>query len=246
MSTCWPSPAPVAVPQRQQDAVHRVEPGEVVGNRHPDPRRRAVRMPRHVHQAALGLDDGIVPGQVPLRAGLSVAGDRAVDEARVAGRDRVVAEAQLRQAARPEVLDQHVRRVDQTAEHVGAGVGLQIDGEALLAAVQAEKEGAPPVPERRPGAGVVALGRLLDLDDLGAHVAEHHRAVGTGEDARQVEHPESGQGGHRIGGLYPPDSPPRAPPRLPPCRAGERGRRVAAGAPAAPRVWCSRPVSRRV
>ena len=33
--------------------------------------------------------------------------------------------------------------------------------------------------------------RLLDLEDLGAHVAEHHRAEGPGHDPREIDHPQS-------------------------------------------------------
>ena len=135
----------VAVAQCEQDAVHGVEAGQVIGDRHADPRRRAVPMAGDVHQPALALDDGVVARQVLLGADLSVAGDRAVDQPWIQRGDRLEAETEPGEAPRPEVLDQHVGRRDQAAEHGGAGVGLQVEGDALLAAVQAEEEGAPAV-----------------------------------------------------------------------------------------------------
>ena len=41
--------------------------------------------------------------------------------------------------------------------------------------------------ERREVAGVVGLGRVLDLDHRRPEVAEHHRAVRAGDDARDVQ-----------------------------------------------------------
>ena len=102
-------------------------------------------------------------------------------------RHRGVVEAELGEAARPEVLDQHVRGLDQPPERVGAVGRLQIERDALLAAVQREKEAAGAFDERRPGARVVAVLRLFDLQDLGAHVAEHHRAERAGDDPREID-----------------------------------------------------------
>src|SRR5664279_3561434 len=50
------------------------------------------------------------------------------------------------------------------------GVRLQIDRDALLAAIERAEIGAVAIAQRRPRADQVAL-RSLDLDDLGAEVA---------------------------------------------------------------------------
>jgi hypothetical protein len=42
-------------------------------------------------------------------------------------------------------------------------------------------------------AGVVAAARDLDLDDVGAEVAEHHRAVRPDHDAGEVDDSHTGQ-----------------------------------------------------
>jgi hypothetical protein len=45
----------------------------------------------------------------------------------------------------------------------------------------------------RRSAGLVPLVRSLDLEDVGAQVAEQHRAERAGEHAREVEDPDAGE-----------------------------------------------------
>src|SRR5581483_674271 len=169
------------------NALHRVEAGEIVGDRHADARRLAGGVAGHVHDAGFALDDGVVSRQLRVRPRVTVAGDRAVDQAGVDRRRGGVAEPELREAAGPEVLDQHVSRRDQAAQRLGAVRRLEIDRDALLAAVQREEEAALAADERRPRARVVAVLGLLDLQHLGAPVAELHRAERTGDDPRQID-----------------------------------------------------------
>ncbi len=75
---------------------------------------------------------------------------------------------------------------------------LQVQGEALLVAVDGEEVRRLAAHERRPAARVVALAGLLDLDHLGAHVAQRHGAEGPGEHAGEVDDPHAGQ--RRTGG----------------------------------------------
>ena len=44
-----------------------------------------------------------------------------------------------------------------------------------------------PDERRSPAAGLVAAIGVLDLDDPGPHVAQHHPAMGSGQGARQVD-----------------------------------------------------------
>src|SRR5205823_2590063 len=71
---------------------------------------------------------------------------------------------------------------------------------AALAAVDAEI--APPL-VRCDGRGVApgVATRALDLDDVGAHVCEHHRAVGAGDVLGEVDDGSAGEGrGHGASG----------------------------------------------
>ena len=74
--------------------------------------------------------------------------------------------------------------------------GFQIERQAALAAIDAEKIRAPVADERRPPPRIVALRGLFDFDDVGAHVAEQHRAEGTGEHTGEIDDFESVERGH--------------------------------------------------
>src|ERR1017187_3418457 len=102
---------------------------------------------------------------------------------------RLIVQPELLEDARPEVLDHDVSLGDQAVEQAPPFRGLEIERDAFLVAVDAQEVHAFPVDERRtPGARVVALVRLLDLDDARPHVREEHRAVRPGQYAGQVEH----------------------------------------------------------
>ena len=108
--------------------------------------------------------------------------------------DRVIAEAEPPNGARAEVLDHDVGGVNQLPENLAAGVALEIQGKAALVPVDTQVVGADVVDERwSPGARVVPLAWLLDLDHLGAHVAQQHGAVGPGHDPGQIDDTNSVQ-----------------------------------------------------
>src|SRR5712692_10203367 len=64
---------------------------------------------------------------------------------------------------------------------------LQVDRDAALVAIDRGEAQAHAVLALAEVAHVVAAAGPLDLDDVGAEVGEHHRAVGPGDDAREVE-----------------------------------------------------------
>ena len=155
-----------------------------------------VRKRRMSHRLPTGYAP---PLDSTLGPGLAVPGDGTVDEARMPPGQRVVIESELRQAAGAKVLDQDVGGGDQLMQPCGARLRLQIERDALLVPVQSEKKRAEPAAMRRPGARIVALGRLFHLDHFGTHVAQHHGAVGPREDPCQVDDTQSGKGWHRVG-----------------------------------------------
>src|SRR5262249_60252717 len=113
-----------------------------------------------------------------------------------------------------EVLDQHVGAAHQAPPQRRAGLLADVDGEAALVAVQALE--VEPADLRRKAArsvGVadaVAAPRLLDLDDVGAHVAEERRAPGP---RRLMAHVDDADARERsAGGSF-----------VHPCRAGPTG-----------------------
>jgi len=102
--------------------------------------------------------------------------------------ERLVIQPELGQRSRTKVLDDHIALDDQLLEQATPLRVLEVDGDAFLVAIDAEEVRALAFEERRtPRARVVALPRLLDLDHACAHIGQQHRAIGTGEDAREVE-----------------------------------------------------------
>ena len=66
----------------------------------------------------------VVARDVPIRSVLSVAGDRTVDDARVDGAHRCIADAESIHDTRPELLDDRVGVAREPHEHFASLVGL--------------------------------------------------------------------------------------------------------------------------
>ena len=110
------------------------------------------------------------------RPGFAVAGDRAVDQARIERRESLVVDAEALGHAGPEVVHEHVRRLDQPQQRFAAFGTLEIEHDAQLAAIDAEERAILRLQRRRILAQVVAA-RRLDLDDVRALVGEQRAAV---------------------------------------------------------------------
>ena len=81
--------------------------------------------------------------------------------------------------------------------------GLEVDGDAFLVAVDAQEVGALVAQERRaPAPRVVAAAGMFELDDAGAEVAEHHRAVRPREHAGEIENGDAVQWSHTTSTLW--------------------------------------------
>ena len=190
----------VALAQGEQDAAEGVEAGEVVGHRDAGAHRRAVGLAGDVHESGLGLRHRVVARQVALRAVLAVAADRAVHEARIQRRVCSMPKPSLSRLPGLKFsmnTSAPSRRRFSTSAPFGA---LQVEREAALVAVDAEEVRAPAVADERPPRPRIVAGLgFLDLDHVGAHVAEQHRAERAGEDPGEVDDLETGE---RQGGWH--------------------------------------------
>ena len=127
------------------------------------------------------LDDVVVALAADVRTGLAEAVDRDVDQVRVDGPERVLAEAEALGDTRAEVLH----------EDVDGGKELQcdclrvrlreIEHQAALAAVDVRPRRADRAASMTEVAEAVATDGLLELDDLGAHVGEEHAGERAGD-----------------------------------------------------------------
>lgn len=119
-----------------------------------------------------------------LRAGLAVARDGAMHDGRAALRERLVGKPQARHDAGAEALEDHVRFGEQLEKDLAAFRGVEVQGEAFLAAIRQASDR---------GTHVVAELRILDLDHMRAEVGEVLRAQWPWQQARQVEHADAGK-----------------------------------------------------
>ena len=130
-----------------------------------------------------------------MRPARPVGGQRDHDEPGIVSHERVPAQVEPVDRTGSEVLDDDIRLADEAMHEVTTSLGLEVDGEAALVPVDGEEVGADAVcrPRWAPGAQIVARARPLDLDDVGAEVAQDHRSEGARKDPRQVEDPDSVQ-----------------------------------------------------
>src|SRR5690349_6586646 len=110
-------------------------------------------MPRRAggqrEQAGIADIIEIVACAVAPRAGLSVAGDRAIDKPRIARAQGLVTEPEPIHDARPELLDHNVAASGEIAHALARSLVLQVDGDAFLAAIEHREGRADAAPWRR-------------------------------------------------------------------------------------------------
>jgi hypothetical protein len=113
------------------------------------------------------------------------ASDRRVDETRVVSSQLSGPQPEPLHHAGTKVLDEYIGLRGEAAADVYAFGFRQIDGDAALAAVLLAEERSETVAFLSPPARTVA-GRRLDLDDVGAEVGEHPRAMRAGHIPAEV------------------------------------------------------------
>jgi hypothetical protein len=185
----------VALAQGGEDAHHRPHARAHVHHRDRHARGRLIGMAVDGHDAAVGLHQRIVPGPVLERALGAERGDRAVDQAGVEPGDPCVAQPQLLRGAGAQRLHEDVGAAEQALDHRAPLVGLEIDREAPLVAVDAHEGGALLPPEGRPPrARVVAPAEALHLHDLRAEVAQDLGAVRARHVLGEIGDEQAGEG----------------------------------------------------
>src|SRR5439155_10111902 len=140
------------------------------------------------------LGDPVEAAALPIGTGLAESRDRAVDDTRVDRAHVVVAEPEAGRRARAEVLQDDVGPGRQREPDRPAGGRLQVERDASLVAVVGHEGRALAADLRRYRARVVADARPLELDHVGAEVAEQHGAVGPGELGGDVQYAQAVEG----------------------------------------------------
>jgi len=150
-------------------------------------RRRAARRADLVEDARIADVIDVVPGTLRVRSGLPVTGNAAQDDPRIPRAQHVVADAELVHHARTKAFDDDVGRLDEPQEEVAARVLLEVQAQALLAAVDDLVEKARVAVSSRPSCAHSRRAGVFDLDDLGAVVGEMLCRERPRQQTREVE-----------------------------------------------------------
>ena len=123
----------------------------------------------------MALDDVVIGRLAAIGTAVAIAVQRRINQARIARTHRLVAEAELFDFLGPHRVGQHVGARNEPPQRVGGRGLFEIEHQRALAAVEPHEQRRHVGRARRAGVTRrIALGRL-DLDDVGAHVAEHLR-----------------------------------------------------------------------
>ena len=145
------------------------------------------------HHTAHGLSQDIIARAQVVGTVAAEAGDRRIDDAGIDLLQDIIAQPQLVHHAGAVVFHHDIRFFDKLLEDLLALRGLQVQGDPLFVAVDVGKIDAFPLTiqifgtEGGIAAGVVTAFGDLDLDDVCAHVSQHHGAEGAGKHTGQVE-----------------------------------------------------------
>lgn len=185
---------------RGQDTDGGVQSGQDVGDCdrgfHRSATRLVVGFAVDAHEAAFALKDEVIARAVRIWAIPAVAGDRAIDEARVDVAEVLVRKPVAGEVADFVVLDENVRLLRQFAHDLPALRIGQIDCNRAFVAVRRRKiRGIGRVvarfvryPRWPPVTGVVAEPRAFDLDNVRAEIGQHLRAPRACQHPGQVQH----------------------------------------------------------
>ena len=187
--------------QRRDDAKGHHHAGHIVDHRQTEPRRRPVRLAGHGEESAFRLHQVVVARPIGPAVVAAISGQMRTDDARIDVLQRGVVEAELCRLIAAQIVHHRIGTRDQIGEDLAALRMLQVEREAALVEVEALVKEAVVIPQKiRPGrAREVAAGvGILNLDDIGAHVGEEHRAIGPGAELleRQDAHPCQRLRGH--------------------------------------------------
>ena len=174
--------------ERGDDAEGEMQAGAAVADLRAGDERRAVAEAGGGSRAAGALRDVLINLAVLVRAGAEAL-HRGDDHARVELMDVFPGEAHAVERAGCEILHQHVAMLDQPVDDLLALRVLGVDGDRALVAVEhREIEAVRAFDVAQLPARDVADARPLDLDHVGAHIAEQLGAGRARLHMREVEH----------------------------------------------------------
>ena len=182
-----PASGRVALVERRDDAKRQMQPGAAVADLRTGDQRRAIVESGRRRRAASALRDVLIHLAVLVRTGAEPL-DRRDDHSRVERIDALPRKSHPIECARREVLDQHVAVLDQRLEDRLASRMLGVERDRAFVAIQHREVEAVDVRDvAELPARDVAGARALDLDDVGAEIAQQLRARRTRLHVREIQ-----------------------------------------------------------
>jgi hypothetical protein len=151
--------------------------------------QRTAGRARHVGEPRHHLHD-LVEGRAMFVRTVEKAFERAIDRARVEGRDGLVAQAQLVHGTGPEILGNDVGRRHKLAGDGGPLGRFHVERYRALVAVEGRKE---PGTRGRQAPRIVAARRGLDLDHVGPEIGEDQAAARPHDHVHEFDDAQSGK-----------------------------------------------------
>src|SRR5579885_1425332 len=178
----------LAVEQGAGDCGQRVNPGAGVAHRQARDHWGLARLADRVYHARVAGADKIPSRLIGQRTVLPEGRDRAHHNLRIERLDHLIAQPAALHRAGPEVFYHHVHAANQLLYNSESRFFLNVDAQALFAQVLLDEIAAAVVLEVRHPAGLIAAGRHLDLDYLGAHLGHHAGHGRPGDVLAEVQH----------------------------------------------------------
>ena len=185
--------AGVAGVQREHDGERSTDPGHPVGQPEGRQRGRPVLLAGLVGEAAHGLGQRAERAALGVGAELAEAGHAQHHQPGVDLEQLPRPDTPALHHPWPEVLDDHIRGLGQAPQDLLSAGLAEVQRHRPLVAGDDLPPQAVPVLVVAVGAGGVAAG-VLDLDHVGAVVAQQHGGDRGGVHRAQVQHPDAGQG----------------------------------------------------
>ncbi|MNS95719.1 hypothetical protein D3C72_1299890 [compost metagenome] len=190
----------IPVVQRGEDRDRRIQSRRQISNGDPDllwpTTRLVITLARYAHQPAFPLENEVVAGAVSVRPGLAVPGDRAIDQARIDLFQTDVVKPSTSQITNLKVLYKDVALKNELTDQIRTVwvgdvhanrsfvpiCGSEVGGILKHFRFTRHRIRRPPLPRIIPSRWV------LNLDDIGSHVAQHLGTPWPCEHSRHIQY----------------------------------------------------------
>src|SRR5579875_564335 len=184
------SPGASALDERCKNTERRPYAGADVDNGNTHPHRGSAVLSHNAHQSAMGLHQRVIARAIAERPDPPESAEIAIDEARLLGGQDRGGKPKFVKRTEFQILHHHVHALENKASQSGnLGRIREIDGNPALGAIDRLEGCRGAAPKwRSPVTAVVSFIGVLELDHIGAKLAEDHSGDRRGNAMPDLEH----------------------------------------------------------